>query len=451
MTEEMEYGQIKAFMEQFYDACYTKRDLEQVCHLVSDHVLFVGLSPNEIGHDKAAFRRLLKLQMEEISTPIRYAVKESIQNHVGPGLWVCCSLIGLRVSNQDWGVARYLIRLMVTIHRHQERWQLAAVHVSEATEYKQSHDSLLFTTQTEPHSQPHVIDQRQIGRVMDQLIPGGVVNRLNADGYPLAIANLQYIRMLGYTDFESYYAEYKGLFLNCIHPDDQEKYIYTARFLCSTGKQYESEYRLRTSTGGYLWVHDVSRRAVSAEGAEIIVSIITDISEQIERRHQLEMENGVDFLTKVFNRRGAQDRLDQLDWQNHPFLFFMIDLDHFKRVNDLYGHVIGDQVLKHLAHQLTQVFSGDSIICRLGGDEFSVFLTGEQNPAQIEKKIAEISQAYREYTEQLCPKSCTSLSVGGVYGSGKVPIEELYAKADCNLYHIKNNGKGGILLAPYEP
>ena len=149
---------------------------------------------------------------------------------------------------------------------------------------------------------------------------------------------------------------------------------------------------------------------------------------EILLRHQAEH----DPLTGLMNR-GAFDHVKEvLRVKAQPIALLLIDVDQFKLVNDGYGHEVGDKVLKKVARLLGESFRSTDFPARVGGDEFSVILTGVDRgqQAQIEEKIKTINDALRNPTDGL-PQ--VSLSVGGVF-SPKGYTDEMYHDADAALY-----------------
>ena len=130
-------------------------------------------------------------------------MKDSLLNRCGEHWWTCYALVGLRVAVGDWGMVRYQIRLMATVRRVGDDRKFAAIHVSESGNGQRS-DPLSFETRMDQEEKPHTISWREVGYIMNHLVPGGVISRISADRYPIAIANDQFVRMMGYSDFAGY-------------------------------------------------------------------------------------------------------------------------------------------------------------------------------------------------------------------------------------------------------
>lgn len=130
--------------------------------------------------------------------------------------------------------------------------------------------------------------------------------------------------------------------------------------------------------------------------------------------------------------------------------FLILDLDHFKEINDTMGHTKGDEVLRDVADALRHQFRRDDLIARLGGDEFVILLKHLDSDAVIEKLTGALGQALRKtYTQ-----GETSLSISASIGVARAPIDgttfaELYPKADAALYAVKRRGKDSFQI--YHP
>ena len=153
-----------------------------------------------------------------------------------------------------------------------------------------------------------------------------------------------------------------------------------------------------------------------------------------------------DYLTGVYNRERGEKLVRSGLERGEPYVFLMIDLDNFKRVNDIYGHGEGDHMLKYIAGRLKTVFRQTDVVLRLGGDEFAVFACPCGAPDVMESKIAQISGDYRREAEKRCPLSRTTVSAGGISGKTYRSFPELYQMADQVLYEIKQSEKGRCVI-----
>lgn len=148
-----------------------------------------------------------------------------------------------------------------------------------------------------------------------------------------------------------------------------------------------------------------------------------------------------DALTGLKNRNFF-NHLDSLLGNGRvPLALALMDVDHFKQINDKYGHDTGDQVLKKIASLLESNFRSRDHILRIGGDEFAgIFMEATEGyfPA-LERKITEINKILRNPDDGLPP---TSLSVGVAF-SATGYHDELYVHADRAMYEVKNHGRCG--------
>jgi len=147
-----------------------------------------------------------------------------------------------------------------------------------------------------------------------------------------------------------------------------------------------------------------------------------------------------DELTGAYNRSGYDLLLSSLDLATTYMLLF--DVDNFKSINDTYGHETGDKVLVKLVQILTSNFRSDDYVCRIGGDEFVVFMvhavkTQNELVASIVRTILE---KLAETSDGL-PK--TSVSVGIAHGSDAAESKNLFSLADKAMYLAKQSGKSG--------
>jgi len=149
-----------------------------------------------------------------------------------------------------------------------------------------------------------------------------------------------------------------------------------------------------------------------------------------------------DALTGLANRRWffqrGQEMLRQAAEHGAPVWVAMLDLDHFKRINDSYGHEIGDAVLRHVAQQLQNYF-GEGLVGRVGGEEFAVVLETTRQDVWDECRQAIASQPVST--------SVGPVDVGVSMGVCRVPganLERHLACADALLYRAKHRGRNRV-------
>ena len=146
-----------------------------------------------------------------------------------------------------------------------------------------------------------------------------------------------------------------------------------------------------------------------------------------------------DELTGAYNRTGYELLLSSIDLKSTYMMLF--DVDNFKTINDTYGHETGDKALVKLVQILKKNFRSDDYICRIGGDEFVVFMVHatEMHHELIVQKIDQINKDLSSPNDGLPPMS---ISVGIVHGTEAADSESLFEKTDEAMYQAKKKGKG---------
>lgn len=162
-----------------------------------------------------------------------------------------------------------------------------------------------------------------------------------------------------------------------------------------------------------------------------------------------------DFLTQVFNRRTVTAKitkyLQKLPESKISFALILLDIDNFKKINDFYGHHIGDLVLQETSTILKSQLNQDELMGRWGGEEFLIFLpscsTSEacDRAEWLRQKVAEQSIDYQNNQKAI---GCT-ISIGVVTTtSGHRTLDELIKQADIALYQAKNQGRNQVKYCP---
>lgn len=158
-----------------------------------------------------------------------------------------------------------------------------------------------------------------------------------------------------------------------------------------------------------------------------------------------------DVLTGVYNRSTGTDLVTASLQKKEPSLYSaltIIDIDYFKQINDCLGHQKGDDLLIEFSQLLKKVFSYGSIIFRLGGDEFIVFMTNlnSNDLPSVDEKLQEIGQIMNKEVSYKGHSQTISLSIGAVITNQDYDFSKLYQEADKMLYEVKRNGRNGFKI-----
>lgn len=177
------------------------------------------------------------------------------------------------------------------------------------------------------------------------------------------------------------------------------------------------------------------------------IGLIVIRQEQLRQANQrLQKLATFDWLTNCYNRGAFTQKVEAALNRSGSSALLVIDVDHFKAINDKHGHDRGDDALRLIAGTLQQMAGPDALVGRLGGEEFAVFLQGTDSAA-----VARIAEALRAAVARLafvtdgtgCP---LSVSIGGAIIQGKTDFRMLYRCADDCLYQAKNSGRDRVAL-----
>ena len=192
---------------------------------------------------------------------------------------------------------------------------------------------------------------------------------------------------------------------------------------------------VRMLKNGYTVDNDNAPETKRSESSILLDSVL---KECMEEAANISM---TDTLTGLYNKAYAQSHVEELLRSNHGGALFMMDMDDFKRINDVYGHIIGDQVLKIYAGVMRKVSTGADILCRVGGDEFIMFNTDVETREAAEERARKIIETLAEDVKELNMLAEVSTSVGIVFAKPEDDFVSLCKKADKALYFTKRNGK----------
>jgi diguanylate cyclase (GGDEF)-like protein len=200
-----------------------------------------------------------------------------------------------------------------------------------------------------------------------------------------------------------------------------------------------------------------ARGGFSTGDAALVASSAEQVALALERYRFIAMvqrQASIDDLTGLYNHRFLVDYLGQqvalAERLNTPLAVLVLDLDHFKRVNDTHGHPVGDVVLTSFAHTLTNSIRRADLAARYGGEEFIVVMSNTAAPdaRRVAEKIRSAVEALAVPVDSGGQAVTLTVSVGGAaYPSDTTTAQELLATADAALYHAKHGGRNRVCMA----
>lgn len=228
--------------------------------------------------------------------------------------------------------------------------------------------------------------------------------------------------------------------------EDRPSLMEAIKTICTCEDTYkEQEIRIKNKEDVFIWCR--IRMSAIYDNSHVpikIIGVLIDIDQ--EKRHSLTLRQRAeqDALTGMLNKITTQNMIQaylQLEHTEEAALF-IIDIDNFKQINDTYGHLYGDAVLSDIARNIRTTFSYNTIIGRIGGDEFMVFFKGLKDDKEVFQKAGTLMDGIQNLqvsTERQMKISC-SMGIS-CYPKDGVDLSSLYQNADYALYQAKKEGK----------
>jgi len=246
-------------------------------------------------------------------------------------------------------------------------------------------------------------------------------------------------RVSGYTKEELY-----GKKINIIrHPDTLKEAHEELWNAIENGNEWHGELKNRDKEGQDYWLEE-SIIPVKDEN-EAIVSYIS-VGIDITAKKELERISTIDKLTGVFNRRQLDQcihhEIEKASRYHRPLSLLMIDIDHFKKVNDTYGHQIGDYALVTVSQILAKHIRSSDVLGRFGGEEFLLLC-----PESDKNEAAALGEKLRHEVESFSFDAIGNLTISIGVSELKTEMsgDELLYKADISLYKAKNGGRNQVV------
>ena len=244
-------------------------------------------------------------------------------------------------------------------------------------------------------------------------------------------------------------------FQKLVHPEDLEQFnLSLQRAFENTNGNYRTNYRIRRKNGEYIWIeatalvveHDLEGNPLMTAG--VFWDITEEKAKEAETTQLIEglyTSSMLDPLTGILNRNGLRDKLPDVIAKcmelGKSLSLILFDIDGFKKINDTYGHLVGDSVLKELCEVVKETIRKDDLFVRWGGDEFLIVSMASLDEALC---IAD------RLSQQIGNRPLSGLNVTVSVGISKhlldEPLEEAMKRADRALYNAKAKGKNSVAV-----
>jgi len=264
---------------------------------------------------------------------------------------------------------------------------------------------------------------------------------VDMDGRWLQVNNAL-CRITGHTESELKAKSLRSL----IHPDDINLDVpLLLQLLDGEISSYQIEKRCLHSWGQFVWMMITVSLVHDEEGQALyLIMQFQDISERRELAGRLEYLVDHDFLTGLYNRRHFEQELarevERAARYGSPGVVLLIDVDNFKTVNDTFGHLAGDDLLKGIAGLLKHRMRHTDILARVGGDEFAALLP-HTNATQAAAVADDFVKALDKQAAMLANQSIRITASVGVASFDDISDAEVLARADVAMYAAKQAGR----------
>ena len=236
--------------------------------------------------------------------------------------------------------------------------------------------------------------------------------------------------------------------LKALHPDDIACTVESWSEGLTLGEPIDTNYRIRQKSGEYRWTRARATPRLDDQGRIIRwYGTVEDVHEQYLANEKLKRQAYHDELTDLPNRRRFVEELKRrLQSPGEPVALMVLDMDDFKLVNDRYGHLTGDAVLRLFARYLQRTTDEHEFVARLGGDEFAIIGRHLGDDASLVDRARAIEARLDAFLRTNKKTRSCRPSIGCAIGNpGDLP-DEVFKRADLALYSAKAAGKGVVRL-----
>jgi len=252
-----------------------------------------------------------------------------------------------------------------------------------------------------------------------------------------------------YTDFEKN--------RDYIHREDFEdvkkcfEEAYSGKLLEKGIEDVKKKYRIKDRKDKFMWIEMTAHMFIE-EATENLKAIIyiEEIDEQKRKVDKLENKAQIDAVSKIYNRGTTEEKINnalEKREEGSRHTLFIFDIDDFKVVNDSFGHLAGDDILRQIGEIFKSIFRKTDIVGRIGGDEFAVLMTNVTSDRQITDRMKLVMREIHGLSAKMGIETKVAVSVGITRSVAEdKKFDDMYKRADIALYEAKTKGKDRFII-----
>lgn len=450
MTEE---DRIKKVLYTFEDGGLISKNPDIIMSCISDTILGIGIGEQGFVASKEDILRVFMTgikQEEDVSHFLDFGRIE-IQLLKEDVAVLCADVIVTAKSHENTTKSRFFQSL--TLIKEAGEWKISCLHASAPVVTEENIEAypLKFAEKTLKNLKEKVvgeiyaIEEQYRMAVLSDTIAFYIIN-FSKDIYEKCQLNSE---LCAYVEEGSRYEQFAREHVDeYVVEEDRELYLECFslknihRAFQDNRQEVKCEYRmLDNQNGSSIWVVTVIRLITDiATGDKKGIMYVKNIDGSMRQQLAMREKAEYDSVLKIYNKSTFISHVDSF-LRHGNGVFIMLDIDHFKKINDTYGHPFGDKVLIHVAEMLKKTFSENAFIGRLGGDEFGIFLQEDCSREQIIKYMDVLYGYKSSHTIGETENSKLSFSIGIALSGGKNRFKDFYQEADIALYLSKHDGK----------
>lgn len=277
-------GEAKATVLNFFNEYLVHRDLKHTLQYITGTIQWVGTGKSELVEGIEEASRILQEEFTLAPEPYCFTCK-TVSEHL------CSDFAAVVLLTADVARDSDVVEIRVTASCifTEEGCRIASIHASTANDSQAENE---YFPASVAGGDRHLLEQRVGAKTLDLLgksIPGGIMGGYLEPDFPLYFINEQILSYLGFT-YEEFMEATDGYVINCMHPEDRERVELSVNEAFSKDCQYEVQYRMLKKDGSYIWVSDVGKKGMSEDGRAVCISVVHDISDNMEYKRKLELD-----------------------------------------------------------------------------------------------------------------------------------------------------------------